>query len=259
MHVRWTRIAALMCAAALSMFFIAACGDDDNESSSSGSGTSTAAKPGGEGGKIALLLPETKTARYESQDRPLFEAKVKELCPDCEVIYSNADQDAAKQQQQAEAALTQGAKVLVLDPVDGAVGRGDRRRRPSSQEVPVISYDRLIAEREPSTTTSRSTTSRSASCRATRWSQAQGGRQVRRPIVMINGSPTDNNADALQAGRAQRARRQRLQGRQGVRHARLEPGQGPGRWSRRSPRVGKDNSSASTPPTTAPPAARSRR
>ena len=71
-------------------------------------------------GKIALLLPESKTTRYEALDRPLFEAKVKELCPDCEVLYSNADQDAAKQQQQAEAALTNGAKVLVLDPVDGA-------------------------------------------------------------------------------------------------------------------------------------------
>ena len=79
------------------------------------------------GGKIALLLPETKTARYETQDRPLFEAKVKELCPDCEVLYSNADQDAAKQQQQAEAALTNGAKVLVLDPVDAASAGADRR------------------------------------------------------------------------------------------------------------------------------------
>ena len=91
---------------------LAACGDDDDSSSSD-----TAAADGA-GGKIALLLPETKTARYETQDRPLFEAKVKELCPDCTIIYSNADQDAAKQQQQAEAAITNGAQVLVLDPVD---------------------------------------------------------------------------------------------------------------------------------------------
>src|SRR5215212_5055634 len=75
---------------------------------------------GGGGKKIALLLPESKTARYESQDRPLFEAKVKSLCSDCQIIYSNADQDAAKQQSQAEAALTNGANVLVLDAVDGA-------------------------------------------------------------------------------------------------------------------------------------------
>ena len=76
------------------------------------------------GGSIALLLPESKTARYESQDRPNFEKKVKELCSDCPIIYSNADQDAAKQQQQAEAAITKGAKVLVLDPVDAASAAG---------------------------------------------------------------------------------------------------------------------------------------
>src|SRR5207249_6760923 len=75
---------------------------------------------GGKGGTIAVLLPETKTARYEAADRPLMEAKIRELCPACKILYSNADQDAAKQQQQAEAALTNGAKVMVLDPVDSA-------------------------------------------------------------------------------------------------------------------------------------------
>src|SRR5215210_8706104 len=95
---------------------LAACGGDDNSSSDSGSSGSSGG--GGKSGSIALLLPESKTARYESQDRPNFERKAKELCADCEIIYSNADQDAAKQQQQAEAAITKGAKVLVLDPVD---------------------------------------------------------------------------------------------------------------------------------------------
>ena len=33
------------------------------------------------------------------------EAAIEADCPDCEVLYSNADQDASKQQQQAEAAL----------------------------------------------------------------------------------------------------------------------------------------------------------
>src|SRR5688572_24994479 len=70
--------------------------------------------------KIALLLPESKTARYESKDRPYFEAKVKALCPDCQILASNANQDAAQQQAQAEAALTNGASVLVLDAVDSA-------------------------------------------------------------------------------------------------------------------------------------------
>ena len=91
----------------LAVGVVAACGSSDDSSS-----TSTSAS-GGEAVKIALLLPESKTTRYESQDRPLFEEQTKKLCPDCEIIYSNADQDAAKQQQQAEAAITKGAQVLV--------------------------------------------------------------------------------------------------------------------------------------------------
>ena len=75
---------------------------------------------GGGGDKvIALLLPESKTTRYEAFDKPLFEAKVKELCSDCTVDYYNADQDEAKQQQQVTTAVTKGAKVVVLDPVNG--------------------------------------------------------------------------------------------------------------------------------------------
>ena len=42
------------------------------------------------GTKIALLLPENETPRYETNDRPDFEESVEELCSDCEVIYSNA-------------------------------------------------------------------------------------------------------------------------------------------------------------------------
>lgn len=98
------------------------------------------------GGKIALLLPETKTTRYETADRPDFEAKMKELCPDCEIIYSNANQDASQQLSQAQAALANGAQVLVLDPVDSDAA-GAIADQAKAQGVPVIAYDRLIKTR----------------------------------------------------------------------------------------------------------------
>lgn len=150
MHVRKSRMLATAVAALLAITGVAACGgDDDDNGSSSSSGTSTAASGGGgKTGKIAFLLPESKTARYETQDRPLFEAKVKELCSGCEVVYSNADQDASKQQQQAEAALTQGVKVMVLDPVDGAAA-ATIVNQANQKGVPVISYDRLLLNSKP--------------------------------------------------------------------------------------------------------------
>jgi D-xylose transport system substrate-binding protein len=93
---------------------------------------------------IALFLPESKTTRYEAFDRPLFDAKVKALCADCKLLYFNADQDAAKQQQQVEAALTQGADVLVLDAVDAAAV-APLVNQAKQKHVPVIAYDRLIS------------------------------------------------------------------------------------------------------------------
>src|SRR4051794_26974213 len=116
---RVNRAIAVLATGALALG-VAACGDDNKSDSGSSSASSSS---GGSAKKIALLLPETKTPRYESQDKPLFTAKVKALCPDCQVPYSNAQEDAAKQQQQAEAAITNGADILVLDPVDaGSAG-----------------------------------------------------------------------------------------------------------------------------------------
>ncbi|MFC5186206.1 sugar ABC transporter substrate-binding protein [Actinomadura harenae] len=112
----------------------------------------TACGGGGGGGKgtsshdsatIALLLPESKTTRYEAFDHPLFEQRVKQLCPRCSVIYANADQDPAKQQNQVESALTRGAKVIALDAVD-AKAVAPQVNEAGRRHVPVIAYDRLI-------------------------------------------------------------------------------------------------------------------
>src|ERR1700690_3175185 len=105
--------------------------------------TTAAAMPAA--GKIALLLPETKTARYEADDLPMFKAELTKDGFDVanNMIYSNANQDASAQQQQAEAALTNGAKVLVLDSVHSAAAAAIADSA-KTQNVPVISYDRLI-------------------------------------------------------------------------------------------------------------------
>ncbi len=92
--------------------------------------------------KIALLLPDSKTARYAAFDRPYFEQRVAELGK-YEVLYSNADQDAASQQSQAESAIAAGAKVLVLDPVDSAAAASIVAAA-NAQGIPVVAYDRFI-------------------------------------------------------------------------------------------------------------------
>ncbi len=69
-------------------------------------------------GTVAFLMPDQGSTRYEEHDFPGFKAEMEKLCPDCQVIYQNANADVALQQQQFNSVLTQGAKVVVLDPVE---------------------------------------------------------------------------------------------------------------------------------------------
>lgn len=69
-------------------------------------------------GKIALLLPDLVTARWDQQDKPVFEAAAKAACASCSVTTYNAKGSASTQLQQAEAAVTNGATVVVVAPVD---------------------------------------------------------------------------------------------------------------------------------------------
>jgi D-xylose transport system substrate-binding protein len=186
-------IAGALCALTLGL---AACGGSDNGGGSSTSGGQSSSGGGG-GQKIALLLPESKTARYESQDRPLFTAKLKALCPDCQLIYSNADQDASKQQQQAEAAITNGAKVLVLDPVDSASAASIVARAKQSK-IPVVSYDRLITNADVDYYISFDN-EEVGKLQGQSLLQALGSANGK-SIVMINGAPTDNNAKLFKQG-----------------------------------------------------------
>lgn len=149
--------------------------------------------------KIALLLPEAKTARYETQDLPNFKNRLAELGFDNQsLIYSNANQDAATQQQQAEAALTNGAHVLVLDPVDSdaAAKIADLAK---SKNVPVIAYDRLIKGSEGVTYYISFDNEQVGRLQGSALLNALAG-QVHPTIVMINGSPTDNNAVLFKRG-----------------------------------------------------------
>ena len=187
--------AAFAVTALLAGGILAGCGSDDDEESGGGGGG------GGGGGKIALLLPESKTARYESQDRPNFERKVKELCSDCEIIYSNADQDASKQQQQAEAALTKGAKVLVLDPVDAA-SAGAVVQRAKQSKVPVISYDRLITDADVDYYISFDNEQVGQAPGRDALRQVEGGRQGQRHDRDDQRRTHRQQREALQAGRA---------------------------------------------------------
>ncbi len=177
----------------------AGCGGDDDEGG--GGGSASTSGGGGKAIKIALLLPESQTTRYEAADRPFFEQRVKEKCPDCEIIYANADQSASKQQSQAEAAVTKGADVMVLDPVDSA-SAASMVARAKQSKIPVISYDRLITDADVDYYISfdNEKVGQLQGETLLKALEEKGGGGGKPGIVMINGSPTDNNAKLFKKG-----------------------------------------------------------
>lgn len=94
---------------------------------------------------VAFLMPDQASTRYEERDYPGFEAEMKKLCPDCTVVYQNANADVALQQQQFNSVMSQGATVIVLDPVDSSAA-ASLVQQAHSQNVKVIAYDRPIPD-----------------------------------------------------------------------------------------------------------------
>jgi D-xylose transport system substrate-binding protein len=187
------RSAGLLAAAVVAAILLTAC-----ENAVTGDSIRTG-DPGA--AKIGLLLPDSVTARYESADRPYFEARVAEFCPDCEVLYANADGDAGKQLQQAESMLTQGVVVLVLDPFDGKAA-STIVAQATAQAVPVISYDRLIDSPDLAYYVSfdNEQVGKLQAAALIERLEADGVDPDSGGIVMINGSPTDNNAGQFKRG-----------------------------------------------------------
>lgn len=113
-------------------------------SKTSNSSTSSSSSQNKKAKTIALLLPDTtSSARYETQDKPDFIKGVQSIDPSIKVDYENAQGDATTQQQQAESAITNGASLLVVDPVDSKAA-ATIVNEAAQAGVKVISYDRMI-------------------------------------------------------------------------------------------------------------------
>ena len=183
------RILATAMTALMAMAATAACAENQGTSGSSG-GTDHA--------KIAFLMPDIASTRYELFDAPLFKAKVKQLCGGCEVLYQNAGADASKQQQQANSVLAQGVKAIVLDPVDSAAA-ATIVKTAQAQKVPVIAYDRPIPGAKADYYVSFDNEKIGALIAQSlvdhlKSTNVQGG------ILEVNGSPTDAAAGLIKKG-----------------------------------------------------------
>ncbi|QPC95549.1 sugar ABC transporter substrate-binding protein [Mesorhizobium sp. INR15] len=150
---------------------------------------------------VAFLMPDQASTRYEQHDYPGFVAEMKKLCPGCKVLYQNADADVSRQQQQFNSVISQGAKAIVLDPVDSTAA-ASLVKLAQSQGVKVIAYDRPVPSTPADFYVSFNNEgigkaiadSLVAHLKALKVDPAKGG------VLQINGSPTDAAAGLIKKG-----------------------------------------------------------
>ncbi|MFC8270950.1 substrate-binding domain-containing protein [Streptomyces sp. NPDC057271] len=147
--------------------------------------------------KIGLLLPESKTTRYEKFDRPYIEEKIKELAPDAQIDYYNAAESPTTQQQQVNTALAKGNQVLILDAVDSKSIQSSVQKAKDAG-VKVVAYDRLA--QGPVDAYVSYDNFKVGELQGEALLKALGDKADSGQIVMHNGSPTDPNAAEFKAG-----------------------------------------------------------
>jgi D-xylose transport system substrate-binding protein len=170
----------------------AGCGDDNKSDSSSSSSSS-----GGEkAGKVAVLLPDSKSSvRWETVDRPFLKAAFDKAGVESEI--QNAEGDKSAQQQQAEQAITNGAKVLLLVNLDSGSGAAIAANA-KSQGVKVIDYDRLTLKGDSDYYVSFDNEEVGKLQGQGLVSCLEGA--TKPAVAVLNGSPTDNNATLFKSG-----------------------------------------------------------
>ncbi|HEX8995627.1 MAG TPA: substrate-binding domain-containing protein [Ktedonobacterales bacterium] len=172
---------------------LAGCTSSTGGGSSSASGPYSAAKGCT---KLGFLLPESDTsARWEANDHPDMVAAIQKYLPGATLDVTNANNSSDTQISQAEADLTKGDCILIVAPQD-AQKSATIVEKALAQHVPVISYDRLIQDKNTAYYVSFDNT-KVGELQGTyiannyqSYVTANGTNQM----VMINGGQTDNNA-----------------------------------------------------------------
>ncbi|MET7982152.1 MULTISPECIES: substrate-binding domain-containing protein [unclassified Streptomyces] len=162
-----------------------------------GSG-STASPTKGDDIKVGLLLPEKQNTRYEKFDYPIIRDQVQKLTEKKgDVVYLNAEQDAAKQLRQMQQMIDDKVDVILVDAVDSVtIAKGVRKAKAAG--IPVIAYDRLA--QGPIDAYISFDNELVGETQGKALVAALGTNSASKKIIMMNGSLTDPNAAQFKKG-----------------------------------------------------------
>jgi D-xylose transport system substrate-binding protein len=138
--------------------------------------------------KIGFSMATLKEERWQ-RDKDAFEAHCKQLDVDC--VITVADGDAGRQANDVDNLLTRGIDVLVIAPHD-AIQAASMVDRAKAQNVPVISYDRLINSNKIDVYVSHQIPVVGRKMAEYALQHVPKGN-----YIMVYGAPTDNNAHII--------------------------------------------------------------
>ena len=192
--MRFPKAPALFACAILALG-VAACGSSKKSSSSTSSSSSVSSNIKG---GIAVLLPDTQSSpRWETQDRKYLDQAF--TAAGIKHTIVNAQGDPATQRSQADQALTNGAKVILLVDLDPGSGASIINAA-HARGAKVIDYDRLTlgGGADYYVSFNNVTVGKLQGQGLVNCVQQRG---LTKPVVAeLNGSPTDNNATLFAQG-----------------------------------------------------------
>lgn len=152
-------------------------------------------------GKVAAILPDTTSStRYVEFDQPdLKKAMQKAGLPTSDIIVQNAQGSDTTQLTDAETDITNGATVLLVDPLDSGVG-AKIESYAKSHGVKVIDYDRLTLGGSRAYYVSFNNV-RVGQLIGKGFVSCVGAWHVTNPkVIVMHGAATDNNATLFYQG-----------------------------------------------------------
>jgi D-xylose transport system substrate-binding protein len=189
------RFMGLLAVGALSAMALSACGDD---SSSGSEATPEGSETAASAGKVGVILPDTASSvRWETADRPFltdaFEAA------GVEADIQNAGGDKAKFQSLAEGMINSGVNVLLIVNLDSETGAAVIKKA-TDAGIPVIDYDRLTLGGGAKFYVSFDNVAVGTAIGEGLVKCLNDAGTTTGDVVLLNGSPTDNNATLFKQG-----------------------------------------------------------
>ncbi len=192
------RFVGLVAVGAAGLLGLTACGGSDSSSSSAAAGGAASSTPARPVGKVGVILPDSaSSARWEGADRPLLKQAF-----DAAGIQSdiqNAGGDVSKFQSIADGMISEGVKALLIVNLDSDSGAAVIKKA-NDAGIPVIDYDRLTLGGNATYYVSFDNVKVGTAIGEGLVKGMKANGKSSGPVVLLNGSPTDNNATLFKQG-----------------------------------------------------------